>query len=304
MPRRTAPLTPLPAPLRDRPFSTKEAAAVGVSAKRLRARDLERPYAGVRTASAPLDTRALCAAYGAKMAPHEFFSHVTAAVLHGMWLPSDLKTREELDVAVVRPARAPRDRGLIGHHLVARPRLVVTRQGFRVADCVETWCQLASVLSQRDLVIAGESLLAKGRGDVERVRARLLAGADDGNRPYNRRLAAAAGRLRCGSRSAGESELRLLLVEAGLPEPEMNAPVGDASGRFLGEADLVYRARRVVIEYEGDYHRVDKKQWRKDIVRYERMQDAGWRVIRVTADDLHLRLQETVDRVRAALAAH
>lgn len=303
MSKRTVPPGRLPASLTGRPFSVDEAKRAGVSPKRLRSRDLGRPFAGVRSDGEVTDIRSRCRAYASKMSPDEFFSHGTAAVLHDMWLPLWLEERAMLDVSVVRPARAPRDRGVSGHHLVQRPRLVVTRDGFRVADSVETWCQLATVLPHRDLVVAGERLLAKDRDGVEEMQGRLLAAAADPNRPYSRRLGAAALRLRCGSRSAGESTLRLLLVDAGLPEPEMNAVVTDASGRFLGEADLVYRGRRVVIEYEGDYHRTDKKQWRKDIVRYERMQDAGWRVIRVTADDVRLRPDETVARVRAALAA-
>ena len=83
----------------------------------------------------------------------------------------------------------------------------------------------------------------------------------------------------------------------------MNGVLLDDRRRFLGEVDLLYRAQKVVIEYEGDYHRTDKAKWRSDVVRYERMQDAGYRVIRVTADDLEDRPAETVARVRAALAA-
>jgi hypothetical protein len=297
------PLTPLPPTLGAAPFSIAEARAAGVGRKRLAGTDLTRPFAGVRTTSAPDDTRGRCSAYRPKMADSEFFSHVTAAVLHGMWLPLELETRGTLDVSVVRPARAPRDRGVVGHHLVRRPRLVVTRDGFRLADPVETWCQLATLLHPRELIVAGESLLARGRPQVDEVWSRLLEAASDQDRPFDRRLSTAAPALRPGSRSPGETLLRLLLVEAGLPEPEINAAVTDASGRFIGEGDLVFRSRRVVVEYEGDYHRVDKRQWRKDVLRYERMQDAGYRVVRVTVEDLRDRPAETIARIRAALAS-
>lgn len=40
---------------------------------------------------------------------------------------------------------------------------------------------------------------------------------------------------------------------------------------------------------------------RDDILKYERLQDLGWRVIRVTKDDMRERPDETVARVRAAL---
>ncbi len=44
-------------------------------------------------------------------------------------------------------------------------------------------------------------------------------------------------------------------------------------------------------------HRVDLDTFRDDIERRERFEDAGWRVIRVTADHL-LRPNALVDRIR------
>ena len=245
-----------------------------------------------------------CAAYAPKLAPGEFFSHGTAAVLHGMWLPLEVERRLLLDVAVVKPARAPRDRLVIGHHLVPRPGLVVVKDGLPISSAVETWCQLASVLSTLSLVVAGDSLVKKGRPRPDAMLGALRDAAADADRPFAKRLFTAAAAIRVGSRSPGESELRRLLVESGLPEPEMNAALLDDRGRFLGEVDLLYRSKRVVIEYEGDYHRTDKAKWRSDVLRYERMQDAGYRVIRITADDLRDRTAETVQRVRMALSSH
>ena len=303
MTRRTGRLTPLPKEFDGSAFRTAEARQAGVSEKRLRSRDLSSPFVGVRSAQAPTDVPSLCAAYAPKLAPGEFFSHGTAAILHGMWLPLEVEQRLLLDVAVIKPARAPRDRRVIGHHLVRRPGLVVLRNGLPISSAVETWCQLASMLPTVPLVVAGDSLVKKGRSNPDAMLGALRAAASDADRPFAKRLFTAAAAIRVGSRSAGESELRRLLVEAGLPEPEMNAVLLDDQGRFLGEVDLLYRSKRVVIEYEGDYHRVDKAKWRSDVLRYERMQDAGYRVIRITADDLRDRAAETVQRVRMALAS-
>jgi very-short-patch-repair endonuclease len=243
----------------------------------------------------------LIAAYLPKMAPPEFFSHRTAALLHDMWLPFDEAERLRLDVAVVPPARAPRDARVFGHHLVDRPGLVEHRDGLRLATAAETWCQLATLLPLAELIAAGDSLLAKGRRGPD-LRPALLAAADDRNRPCSGRLLEAIALVRPGVRSAQETKLRLLLIDAGLPEPEVNGDIHSPFGAFVAECDLVYRRARVVVEYEGDYHRTDQQTWRSDIVRYERLQELGWRVIRVTADDLRLRPAETVARVRAALA--
>lgn len=272
-----------------------------MSAARLRSRRLETPFRGIRTAVMPVTVRDLIASYLPKMAPTEFFSHRTAALLHDMWLPFQDADRLRLDVAVRPPARAPRDARVVGHHLVDRPGLVEVRDGIRLANPPETWCQLGTLLRVPDLVAAGDSLVAKDRPGDDLMPA-LLAAVDERTRPCSNRLLEAIALVRPGVRSAQETKVRLLLVLAGLPEPEVNGDILSTSGMFEAECDLVYRRARVVVEYEGDHHRTDPKQWRKDVVRYERLQDLGWRVIRVTADDLRLRPAETVARVRAALA--
>jgi very-short-patch-repair endonuclease len=103
-------------------------------------------------------------------------------------------------------------------------------------------------------------------------------------------------------RSPRETRLRLLVLDSGLPEPEINYWIYDDRGRFLTESDLVYPREKVVLEYEGDHHRTDVKQWRKDIARRESLEDAGWRVIRVSADDLDLYPDRLITRIRRALA--
>lgn len=292
---------PLPEPLSAAPFTVGAAFQAGVGAARLRSARLAAPFVGVRSTTMPATVRDLVAAYLPKMGTEEFFSHRTAALLHDMWLPFDVAERLRLDVAVRPPARAPRDRRVDGHHLVDRPGLVDLRDGVRVANAVETWCQLGTVLRVLDLVAAGDSLVAKGRPGDDLLPA-LLAAADDRDRPCSKRLLEAAALVRRGARSAQETKVRLLLVLSGLPEPEINGEIESRQGVFEAECDLVYRRAKVILEYEGDHHRSDPKQWRKDIVRYERLQDLGWRIIRVTADDIRLRPAETVLRVRAALA--
>lgn len=76
-------------------------------------------------------------------------------------------------------------------------------------------------------------------------------------------------------RSPRETLLRLLIRDAGLPEPEINFWIYDDDGRFLTESDLVYPEEKVVLEYEGDHHRTDVVQWRKDIARRERSEEQG-----------------------------
>ena len=76
--------------------------------------------------------------------------------------------------------------------------------------------------------------------------------------------------------------MRLCLVLAGLPEPEVN-PIVFAGGRAVGRVDLFLGRWRVAIEYEGDQHRTDPRQWNVDIRRQEQLTADGCAIVRVTA---------------------
>lgn len=288
----------LPERLRDVPFSVEQGRLAGLSPKQLQHVRLAAPFAGVRAGDRPGSVIELIRAYRPKMADAEFFSHTTAALIHGLWLPPWAAERLELHVAVLPQRRAPRDRAVRGHHLIDRPGLVQVRAGVRVVGPVETWCQLATILHLDDLIVAGDSLVRiASRFTVAELRSALTGR----RRPKLEQLAAAVSFVRPRTRSPWETKLRLLIQSAGLPEPEINAVIRTTSGEFVAECDLVYRTARVVMEYEGDYHRTDKQKWRDDIHRYERLQDLGFRIVRVTADDVRLRSTETIVRVRSAL---
>ncbi|MDZ4046071.1 MAG: DUF559 domain-containing protein [Rhodoglobus sp.] len=72
-------------------------------------------------------------------------------------------------------------------------------------------------------------------------------------------------------------------------------------GRPRSQSLAIFRAERLIIEYQGDYHRT-RAQWRKDMTRRSRLEARGWRVMEVGADDLR-DPRELVARVRARLDA-
>jgi very-short-patch-repair endonuclease len=82
----------------------------------------------------------------------------------------------------------------------------------------------------------------------------------------------------------------------------VNLEVRDGSGRFVAEVDLAYPERRVGIEYEGDHHRSDPRQFQKDIRRREQLLDVDWWILRVTNPDLHGRAPELLRRLDRTLA--
>lgn len=98
-----------------------------------------------------------------------------------------------------------------------------------------------------------------------------------------------------------ETRLRLLLVFAGLPEPETNRPATSRNGQWLATPDLRYERERVVIEYDGRHHRDRAEQYERDLPRRELMDRHGWHVIVVTGRQFYRDPVGVVLRVAAAL---
>jgi very-short-patch-repair endonuclease len=88
-----------------------------------------------------------------------------------------------------------------------------------------------------------------------------------------------------GAESKWETRTRLAIRREGFPDLETQVVIQDPSGRFIGRADMGWRRWRVVVEYEGDHH-FDKIARNNDIERWNALEAAGWRVIRVKAKQL------------------
>ena len=282
----------LPESISDGPFSTARALALGVGPGRLRGRDLASPFRGVRVlaTNALDDARGRALALTPALRPGWCFSHVTALLLWGLPLPLSASGRQAPVHVGVPGGRGPRRPGVVGHDLAGDVSHVEVA-GLPVVDPVSAWCQSATLLPLDALVAVGDGLAGSWSPNAA-ARGRPMAGlaaavdARAGTRGAGR-LRDALALVRPRVESPKETELRLLLLRAGLPEPEVNVKRRDALGRYLGKPDLSWAKHLVSAEYEGDEHRSDPHRWRNDIDRVERFTDAGWRVVRVTQRDLH-----------------
>ena len=159
-----------------------------------------------------------------------------------------------------------------------------------------TFVDSATLLGHVDLVRAGDWLVRLGLTTPDT----LMAFAMDSHLNGVRRARRVAPHVREWVDSVMETDLRLLLRFARLPEPEVNGIITDALGSFLARGDLVFRRWRVVVEYDGWHHERDARQRQKDHLRRERLEASGWRVIVVTIEDMK-RPSAIVARVHAAL---
>jgi hypothetical protein len=113
----------------------------------------------------------------------------------------------------------------------------------------------------------------------------------------NKRARMAIDLMDAGAESPKESWLRLLLINAGLPRPTTQIRVTD--GQVVAYLDMGWDEPMVALEYDGDHHRTDRRQYVKDIRRAEMVDRLGWHVVKVINED---RPDNIVDRTRRALA--
>ncbi len=270
-------------------FTVARAVELGVGPRRLWGADLERPFWGVRAAAGTVtDLPSLARAYSVRMPRHAFFSHATAAQLWGIPLPLALQSQLPLHVGVPHSRRAPESVGIAGHRLEVSTTDIRAVLGFPVTSLERTVLDLAPLLHDEQLLAALDNILWRRRSAASRAtRATIAAGLEHfTGRRGTSRVAALMPLATDRSDSLPESVIRLRFIRAGFPDPIPNREVYDSSGRFIAMPDLQFPEYRMAFDYEGDHHRTDARQWRKDLRRVPLLEDAGWHHTRISGDDL------------------
>ncbi|MGW8483100.1 endonuclease domain-containing protein [Microbacterium sp. NPDC055903] len=291
-------------------FSVREAADRGIARRRTEARDLHRPFHGVRSTVAGSTFRDRVLDYLPRLRARQSFGGRTAARLWGLPHPKRWSPSEDLVIVVDPSMTPPRTRGVEGRRLrSARYRRWNVGEA-PVVDPVAAVFMCAADLTRDQLTIMLDAILSAapnypgllaGRPNVspDEIRLRL----DEWGRFAGcRRVRDALDRAREGVESPKETTTRLALIDAGLPEPAVQHQV-TTEGRFVARVDLAYVDAKIAIEYEGDGHRTSKEQWRTDIARQRELERLGWIVIRITEQDLTHGALPLVSAVTAALAA-
>jgi very-short-patch-repair endonuclease len=128
-------------------------------------------------------------------------------------------------------------------------------------------------------------------GDISAVAARHRAA------PGLRRLEHTLALVDPGSESPKETWLRLLLQRSGLPPVQTQIEVRDEFGNFVARLDMGWPELKLAIEYDGDQHRTERKQYVRDMRRLEELNRMGWVVIRVIKEDSDVQI---IRDIRAA----
>lgn len=276
------------------PMTRAQALRLGHTLKELRGPKFLRLYRGVYLPSGE-PVSLVQRVRGALLVapPGAYASHHTAARLWGAVPPETDQTHISVPG---RGTRSVRD-GIAAHRAEATfPP--TERRGVRVSVPVAVFLELAALhLDLVALVVLGDSLVRRAK-----ITPEMLVNAAAGWSGRGARLARrAADLVRIGVDSAMETRLRLLIVLAGLPEPDVNFIIRDENGEWALRFDLCYPQLKLIIEYDGKQHRRDQEQWSRDLLRREWLERHGWRIIVINADAYYREPRETLRRIREAL---
>ena len=263
-------------------FTVRAGLERGYTNAELRSMAFTSPARGARITAAVGDpAQALFEAVCLLAVDDQFFSHSTAARIHGMPLPARLETEGLVHLSSPTGRSRMQRPGVVGHRLKSQTVVV---EGLLVESRADSFVHLSTLLSLEELVTVGDWLVSPNRRaplSVQELR--------DGLRRYNgarglQRARRALALVRVGAESPRETLVRLLILGA-LPEPMLQHEVFDASGTFVARLDLSWPALKLAVEYDGEHHN-EPEQRARDEVRLERLRALGWHVISITKHDL------------------
>jgi hypothetical protein len=221
-------------------------------------------------------------------APDGVVSGSSAARLWNAIVPD----RSDVELTLPRAMRV-QTRGIREHRPAARPPWF-WRFGVRVTTPAATFVRLAADLDLVDLVVAGDSMVRGGHVTPEQLVAAAAA-----SRGHRARLARrAAGLVRAEVDSPRETRLRMLMVLAGMPEPEVNIVFYKPDGTYEYRLDMGNRAKRVAFEYDGKQHETPEHE-AYDEGRRIVFEGRRWAIYSFVNDDEFISPDLAVDRLRA-----
>lgn len=167
-------------------------------------------------------------------------------------------------------------------------------------DLTHTWAQLAPHLPFEELIALGDAIVTAIARQPARSpqssqspssRGRTAAQIRDDLATFAAWLPTFRGKRACidacrhimaGVDSPMETRNRLALIRHGVPRPIPGYTVPGmafANGAPM-TLDMAWPEQRVAVEYDGDHHRTDKVQWRRDSEKRDRLLGHGW-IIRI-----------------------
>jgi very-short-patch-repair endonuclease len=168
-----------------------------------------------------------------------------------------------------------RSHGFVVVHQSRRPLAPVVLRGLPTTTAARAVIDVSlSALRRADVEHAVSDALQRRLVSVED----LLAEARAVGRLLGPWLRSALEDARRGMRSVGESDLRRVVLAAGLPEPEWNAEVVTPAGTFF--VDALWRGKGVAAEADGRAWHLGAADWAADLKRQNALHGVGLVLLR------------------------
>jgi very-short-patch-repair endonuclease len=286
----------IPSHLTKRPFSLEEARKAGVTLSGLRGKAWRRLgaelycWSGLRE-----DPLLVLTAWRRVLPPESVFAGATAAWLLGL----DMSPIDPIEIVLPVGSGVRSRAGLSVRHCEISRNDISTLRGFRATTLHRTLIDLCVRLPPVEALVAIDMSVATGLTDS----AALLRYAKASNGRAGARRLRSLAVLAARAESPMETRLRWLLIQAGLPHPQVQTDLRDSSEQFIGRADLYYPSARLVLEYDGGNHRERLVEDRRQnlLIQCRLSPNAGFRLLRFTSADVHRQPDIVVAQVHAAL---
>lgn len=183
------------------------------------------------------------------------------------------------------------------------PQHVTTRDAIPVTRVARTIFDLAGVEPLGRLRVVVDDALARGLCNQRQLDTAFFGLARRGRRgtAAMRELLEDMGPGYIAPASELERSARRLFAERGIPMPRFEVHLGDDD--LIGRVDCTWAEARLVVELDSRRFHGTTAARERDRRRDNRLVAAGWRVIRVTWDDIRDRPDEVVEQIVAALAS-
>lgn len=205
----------------------------------------------------------------------------SAAIVHNLPVPDAVL--ERVHVTKIRNSGGKRRTDLHVHVAPLTPAEIVTVDGIPVTSLDRTFVDLARVVGLYDAVAAGDVALRRGMAPDAVADQLELCKSRRGIRTARR----AARLIDARSESYAESRSRVIMVEQGLPVPELQVEITGPDA-FKARVDFLWEAARLVGEFDGEikYGRSLRSGENpgdavfREKIREDRLRDLGYVVVR------------------------
>jgi len=172
--------------------------------------------------------------------------------------------------------------GLSVYYGTPAPADLTEANGCRLTTAERTAWDLARRLPLVEAVVTLDALARHARFLPAALLARRAANP---GAKHSRRLTEIVELADPRAESPMETRLRVGLLRAGLPRPEVQYRIEDEQGFVLARADLAYPAAKLAIEYDGDTH-FSRQHGESDRQRDAELAGYGWLTLRLGPDDV------------------